>query len=84
MNPQLVARIKRRSKYWGQTKPNVWFNVRVVADTYYQLRGNNNNYRLVDVVMGVRLEDGRVFDLSSGKLTGEKTNVETGDDALVE
>lgn len=68
-NQQLVARIKRSSKYWGQTAPNEWFDARVVADTYYQLRGNSNNYRLSDVAMGVRLADGAVMDLTNGKLT---------------
>jgi hypothetical protein len=63
---QLVARIKRSSKYWGQTAPNEWFDVRVVSDTYYHLRGNNNNYRLNDVVLGMRLEDGSIVDLKSG------------------
>jgi hypothetical protein len=32
MDQQLVARIKRRSKYRGQTAPNQWFDVRVVED----------------------------------------------------
>lgn len=64
--PQLVARIKRSSKYWGQTAPNAWFDVRVVADNYYQLRGNNNNYRFSDVVMGMRL-DGVVMDFKTGR-----------------
>ncbi|WP_445222203.1 hypothetical protein ACKWRH_21345 [Bradyrhizobium sp. Pa8] len=63
----LVARIKRSSKYWGQTAPNAWFDVRVVSDNYYQLRGNNNNYRLVDVAMGVRFDNGVIVDLSTGK-----------------
>lgn len=63
---QLVARIKRSSKYWGQTKPNQWFDVRVVADTFYHLRGNNNNYRLSDVALGVRLADS-IVDLSNGR-----------------
>ncbi len=40
MDQQLVARIKRRSKYWGQTAPNQWFDVRVVEDKSYRLRGN--------------------------------------------
>lgn len=66
---QLVARIKRSSKYWGQTAPNEWFDVRVVTDTYYQLRGNNNNYRFVDVVMGIRLEGGTIVDFKTGKCT---------------
>jgi len=64
---QLVARIKRSSKYWGQTAPHQWFDVRVVEATYYQLRGNNNNYRFVDVVMGIRLSSGAIVDFSNGK-----------------
>jgi hypothetical protein len=64
---QLVARIKRSSKYYGQTNTGEWFDVRVVADAHYRLRGNNNNYRLSDVVLGVRLDDGSVVDLTSGK-----------------
>lgn len=63
---QLVARIKRSSKYWGQTAPNEWFDVRVVTDNYYQLRGNQNNYRFSDVVMGVRI-DGVIMDFKTGK-----------------
>ncbi len=65
---QLVARIKRSSKYWGQTAPNAWFDVRVVPDNYYQLRGNNNNYRFSDVVMGVRIGQ-IVMDFKTGKST---------------
>jgi hypothetical protein len=64
---QLVARIKRSSKYWGQTKPNQWFDVRVVDDSLYRLRGNNNNYRLGDVVLGVRLASGVIVELATGK-----------------
>lgn len=64
---QLVARIKRSSKYYGQTPAGAWFDVRVVADTYYHLRGNNNNYRLSDVVLGMRIDGGTVVDLASGK-----------------
>jgi hypothetical protein len=64
---QLVARIKRSSKYYGQTEPGAWFDVRVVADTHYHLRGNNNNYRLSDVALGMRLDDGIVVDLVNGK-----------------
>ena len=69
MDQQLVARIKRRSKYWGQTTPNQWFDVRVVEDTYYRLRGNNNNYRLDDVIIGVRLANGFIVDLVNGKIS---------------
>lgn len=65
---QLVARIKRSSKYFGQTTPNQWFDVRVVADTWYQLRGNSNNYRFCDVAMGLRFEDGSVVDFTTGKV----------------
>ena len=64
---QLVARIKRSSKYWGQTAPNQWFDVRVVEDFLYHLRGNNNNYRLSDVALGVRLPSGLIVDLLTGK-----------------
>lgn len=64
---QLVARIKRGSKYFGQTAPNRWFDVRVVDDAAYRLRGNDNNYRLADVALGVRLGDGTVVDLATGK-----------------
>jgi hypothetical protein len=68
MAQQLVARIKRRSKYWGQTAPNAWFDVRVVADSSYHLRGNSNNYRLDDVVLGMRIDDGAIVDLFNGKV----------------
>lgn len=70
MAQQLVARIKRRSKYWGQTAPDQWFDVRVVEDTSYRLRGNNNNnYRLDDVIIGVRLANGFILDLGNGKMS---------------
>ena len=65
---QLVARIKRGSKYWGQTEPNAWFDVRVVEDNYYQLRGNSNNYRLSDVVCGIRLASGAIVDFGKGRI----------------
>lgn len=64
---QLVARIKRSSKYWGQTAPNAWFDVRAVDDFAYQLRGNQNNYRLSDVALGVRLATGVILDLTTGR-----------------
>lgn len=69
MDQQLVARIKRRSKYWGQTAPHEWFDIRVVDDAGYRLRGNDNNYRLGDVVIGVRLANGSIVDLANGKTT---------------
>jgi len=64
---QLVARIKRSSKYFGQTAPNEWFDVEVAENTYYQISGNNNNYDVVDVVLGMRLSTGAVLDFGSGK-----------------
>lgn len=79
---QLVARIKRSCKYWGQTPANQWFDVRVVEDTHYQLRGNNNNYRFVDVVMGMRLTNGNVVDFSTGKMAKPKTSRESASDLL--
>jgi hypothetical protein len=71
MTQQLVARIKRQSKYWGQTAPNEWFEVAVVDDASYRVRGNGNNYRLADVVFGVRLPNGTVVDLANGKSSRE-------------
>jgi hypothetical protein len=41
--------------------------VSVVEDASYRLRGNNNNYRLDDVVLGVRLANGVIVDLANGK-----------------
>jgi len=63
---QLVAHIKRSSKYWGQTAPNEWFDVRVVTNDYYQLRGNQNNYRFSDVVMGIRIGSA-IMDFKTGR-----------------
>jgi hypothetical protein len=73
MGQQLVARIKRRSKYWGQTAPHELFDIRVVDDAGYRLRGNDNNYRLGDVVIGVRLADGSIVDLANGNTTRSGT-----------
>jgi hypothetical protein len=67
---QLVARLKRTSKYYGQTTPGAWFDVRVVNDPSYRLRGNDNNYRLSDVVLGMRL-DGGIINLTNGKAENE-------------
>lgn len=60
---QLVARIKRSSKYAYQAPKGGWFDVRVVPDMGYGLRGNNNNYRFSDVVFGIRLADGTIVEL---------------------
>jgi hypothetical protein len=62
---QLVARIKRSSKYAYQAPEGGWFDVRVVPDMGYGLRGNDNNYRFCDVVFGVRLDDGTIVELKS-------------------
>lgn len=62
---QLVARIKRSSKYAYQAPTGGWFDVRVVRDMGYGLRGNNNNYRFSDVVFGIRLADGKIVELKS-------------------
>lgn len=78
---QLVARIKRSSKYYGQTEPGAWFEVRVVADTYYHLRGNNNNYRLGDVALGMRLAGGVIVDLANGKTVGTADALTACDEA---
>lgn len=67
VDQQLVARIKRSSKYYGQTPPNRWFTVTVVEDSWYQLRGNSNNYRVSDVALGVRLPSGKIVDFSNGR-----------------
>lgn len=64
---QLVAKIKRSSKYHGQTEPGAWFDVRVVDDRSYRLRGNNNCYRISDVALGVRLDGGEVAELKDGR-----------------
>lgn len=42
-------------------------SIRIVDDAGYRLRGNKNNYRLDDVVIGVRLANGSIVDLTSGK-----------------
>lgn len=60
---QLVARIKRSSKYYGQTEPGAWFDIRVVTDRCYPIRGNNNNYRRADLAFGVRLDSGEIIEL---------------------
>lgn len=62
-NQQLVARIKRSSKYYGQTAAGDWFEVRAVADRSCPWRGNENNYRTSDLAFGVCLEDGTVVEL---------------------
>ena len=60
---QLVARIKRSSQYYGQTEHGEWFDIRVVDDRNYRLRGNQNSYRIRDVALGIRLESGEIIEL---------------------
>lgn len=60
---KLVARIKRTSKYYDQRPSGEWFTATVVHDHGYPIRGNGNNYRMSDVVFGVRLEDDSVVEL---------------------
>ena len=59
---QLVARIKRTSKYSHQAPPGDWFDVRL-SRRYPVVSGNNNAYEQSDVVFGIRLDDGTVFEL---------------------
>jgi hypothetical protein len=60
---QLLARIKKSSKYYGQTTPGAWFEVRIEHESGHSIRGNDNNYRREDVVFGVRLDAGNVVEL---------------------
>lgn len=62
MAQQLVARIKRGSKYRHQSPPGEWFNVRLNR-RYPVVEGNNNAYEMSDVTFGVRLEDGSILEL---------------------
>lgn len=59
---QLVARIKRTSKYSYQAPKGDWFDVRLNRG-YPIVSGNNNAYERRDVVFGVRLDDGTVMEL---------------------
>lgn len=63
---QLVARIKRSSKYHHQAPSGEWFDVRINR-RYPVVAGNNNAYEISDVAFGVRLDDGSVLDLTTGK-----------------
>lgn len=61
---QIYAVIRKRSKYTDQQPRDgaghaVPFPVTFVDDRSYPLRGNNNNYRLEDVNLFVRLKDSR-------------------------
>lgn len=65
---QLVARIVRKSKYWGQTAPDAWFAVRIARGDHYCVRGNANAYRLEDVILGV-VTGGAIVQITSKRLT---------------
>jgi hypothetical protein len=58
---QLVARIKRTSKYFHQRPDGEWFDVRLNR-RYPVVSGNNNAYELRDIVLAVRLDDGSVME----------------------
>lgn len=60
---QLVARIKRSSKYAHQAPKGGWFDVRKVNRGYPQVVGNNNAYDRSDVTFGIRLDDGSIVEL---------------------
>lgn len=60
---QLVARIKRGSKYAHQAPKGGWFEVREMNRGYPQVVGNSNNYDRSDVTFGVRLDDGSIVEL---------------------
>lgn len=60
---QLVARIKRSSKYAHQAPKGGWFDVRKINRGYPQVVGNNNAYDRSDVTFGVRLDDGTIVEL---------------------
>ncbi|UYO41959.1 hypothetical protein KQX62_11975 [Rhodopseudomonas palustris] len=59
---QLVARIKKSSKYSYQSPPGEWFEVSV--DRHKDFRGNSNCYRACDLAFAVRLDDGTVIELT--------------------
>lgn len=61
---QLVARIKRGSKYAHQAPKGGWFDVRKINRGYPQVVGNNNAYDRSDVIFGVRLDDGTIVELA--------------------
>ncbi|UVS95957.1 hypothetical protein [Burkholderia glumae] len=51
MSQQIYAKIKRSSKYYGQTQPGALFPVQIspLLRDEYVVNGNNNCYRLRDV-----------------------------------
>ncbi|KGD57289.1 hypothetical protein DP49_3986 [Burkholderia pseudomallei] len=66
MSQQIYAKIKRTSKYYGQTKPGERFPVHVEqqGEWEYSVHGNQNAYRLRDVNLFVVGKDGRELKIS--------------------
>ncbi|AXF23519.1 hypothetical protein CUJ89_24210 [Burkholderia pyrrocinia] len=60
MSQQIHAKIKRTSKYYGQTPPGALFPVQIspLQRDEYVVSGNNNAYRLRDVNLFIVGEDG--------------------------
>ena len=68
MAQQLVARIKRSSKYAHQAPPKEidggWFDIHVYPDIGgHSIEGNHNRYRFCDVALGLRLDNGDILKL---------------------
>jgi hypothetical protein len=67
MAQQLVARIKRTSKYVHQAPKEIdggWFDIHVCPDIGgHSIEGNHNRYRFCDVALGLRLDNGDILKL---------------------
>lgn len=61
MSQQIYAKIKKSSKYYGQTRLGARFPVHIEhqGEWEYTVHGNQNYYRLRDVNLFVVGEDGR-------------------------
>ncbi|MCY1259998.1 hypothetical protein D9M68_100630 [compost metagenome] len=66
MSQQLYAKIKRTSKYFGQTDPDALFPVHIEQEGNweYTVHGNGSDYRLIDVQLFVVGKDGRELLIS--------------------
>lgn len=67
MSQQIYAKIKRNSKYYGQTKPGELFAVHIAPQSgweYIVRGGPGGGYRLSDVNLFV-VEDGQEIRISS-------------------
>ncbi|MFM0302432.1 hypothetical protein PQQ99_20140 [Paraburkholderia sediminicola] len=66
MSQQIYAKIKKNSKYYGQTKAGARFPVHIEhqGEWEYTVSGNQNNYRLYDVNLFVVSADGRELRIS--------------------